>query len=142
MIAALLFVSLAASGAESHGCADHWKVELNSDSFARNGAGKTFTTAELAAFRAKVEDHLRAAIDDACSKGAVKAESAKAVQLVKVSSASGASDPFLYANDAGKLSFEWIFAEENLAVPPAKDIVAGAACWIDPNGPGCASRGD
>ena len=72
----------------------------------------------------------------------MKVATAKAIQRVTVSSASGASDPFLYRTAKGTLQFEWIFAEEDLAVPPAKDIVAGAACWIDPNGPACASGGD
>jgi len=141
MIATLLFVSLATSGAAS-GCADHWKVELNADSFANNGAGRTFTSAELEAFRTKVEGQLKTAIGDACRTGAVQTASAKAVQRVSVSTASGASDPFLYAASSGTVAFEWIFAEENLAVPPAKDIVAGAACWTDPNGAACASGGD
>jgi len=142
MIGALLFVSLAASGASNSDCADHWKVELNADSFANTGADRSFSAGELDAFRAKVEAQLKAAIGDACRTGAVKAASAKAVQRVSVSTASGASDPFLYAVSSGTLAFEWIFAEENLAVPPAKDIVAGAACWTDPNGRACSSEGD
>ena len=142
MIAALLFLSLAASGAANEGCADHWKVELNADSFANNGAGRTFSAADLEAFRAKAEGQLKSAIGGACRTGAVKAATARAVRNVKVSSASGASDPFLYVVASGTLNFEWIFAEEDLAVPTAKDIVAGAACWTDPNGPACSSGGD
>jgi len=142
MIAAVLFVWLAATSAANGACADHWKVELNAESFASNGAGRTFSGAELEAFRAKVQEQLKSAIGEACRSGAVKAATAKDVHQVRVSSASGASDPFLYAVAPGTLSFEWTFAEENLAVPPAKDIVAGAACWTDPNGPACASEGD
>jgi hypothetical protein len=141
MIGSLLFASLAMSGA-NESCADHWKIELNAESFTNNGAGRTFSAAELEAFRGKVQAQLKAAIGEACRTDVVKPGSANAVQRVIVSGASGASDPFLYAAAKGTLNFEWTFAEENLAVPPAKDIVAGAACWIDPNGPACASEGD
>jgi hypothetical protein len=142
MIGAILVVSLAASGAGPGGCADHWTVELSTASFANNGAGRTFTAAELEAFRAKAHDQLKSAIGDACRTGVVKAGNAKDIQRVTVSSASGASDPFLYPSAKGTLQFEWIFAEENLALPPARDIIAGAACWIDAKGPACASGGD
>lgn len=139
MIAAILFGSLAAAQA---GCADHWTVELKTESFANNGAGKSFSAPDLEAFRAKVQDHLQAAINGACQSGAIKSAAAKAIRRVEVSSASGASDPFIYSTDGGTLSFEWIFAEEDLAVPPEKDIVAGAACWTNPDGPACNSPGD
>lgn len=141
MIAALLFVSLAAASAQG-GCADHWSVELNRGSFANNGSGKTFDSARLEAFRAKVEADLKSAIDDACQRGAIKSATAKSIRRVEVSTASGASDPFLYSGSEGSLTFEWIFAEEDLAVPAAKEIVAGAACWTDPNGKACNSSGD
>ncbi len=142
MIGTILSAALAATAGGQGGCADHWTVELSQASFANNGAHLTFTSAELEAFRAKVQDQLKSAIGNACRTGAVKAANAKAIRRVIVSSASGASDPFLYPAASGVLRFEWIFAEENLAVPPAKDIVAGAACWIDPSGPACASGGD
>ncbi|HET6942595.1 MAG TPA: hypothetical protein VFH89_10570 [Sphingomicrobium sp.] len=141
MITALLLASLAAGGAQG-GCADHWAVALNRESFASNGAGKTFSAVELEAFRAKIEAQLRSAIGDACEHSAVKPAAVKAVRRVEVSSASGASDPFLYQAVDGTLRFEWVFAEEDLAVPPAKDIVAGMACWTDPNGKACNSPGD
>lgn len=139
---AILVAALAASAAPQGGCADHWAVELNEASFANNGAGRTFTAAELHAFHAKVQDQLKSAVGEACRTGEIKPGSAKAIKRVTVSSASGASDPFLYSSAEGVLQFEWIFAEESLAVPPAKDIVAGAACWIDPNGRACANGGD
>ena len=142
MIEMVLGALLAAQGSAPAGCADHWRVELNADSFANNGAQRTFTATELEAFRAKAEGQIRSAIGDACRSGEVKLAAAKAIQSVEVSSASGASDPFLYSTGGRKLRFEWIFAEENLAVPPAADIVAGAACWIDPNGAACANSGD
>jgi hypothetical protein len=141
MITPLLLASLAA-GAAQKGCADHWVVALNTESFASNGAGKTFSAAELESFRAKIEAQLRSAIGDACDRSAVKPAAAKAVRRVEVSSASGASDPFLYQATDGTLRLEWVFAEEDLAVPSAKEIVAGTACWTDPNGKACNSPGD
>jgi hypothetical protein len=142
MIRAFILAALAPVAAGQGGCADHWTVEVSAASFANNGAGRTFTRAQLEAFRSKVQDGLKSAIGDACRTGRVKVESAKAVQRVTVSSASGASDPFLYPSGKGALQFEWIFAEEDLAVPSARDIIAGAACWIDPNGSTCASGAD
>jgi hypothetical protein len=142
MIAAILLASLAPASAAQVGCADHWKVELNAQSFANNGAQRTFSAVQLEAFRAKVQDQLKSVIGEACRMDSVKAATAKAIQRVTVSSASGASDPFLYKTADGTLQFEWIFAEEDLGLPRALDIVAGAACWIDPTGPACASGGD
>ena len=117
MIGAILFASLAASGAGPGGCADHWTVELSTASFANNGAGRTFTAAELEAFRAKAEEQLKSAIGDACRTNIVKVANAKDIQRVTVSSASGASDPFLYPLAKGTLQFEWIFAEEESRSP-------------------------
>jgi hypothetical protein len=141
MITALLVASLAAGGAQG-GCADHWAIGLNAESFASNGAGKTFSAAELEVFRSKIEAQLRSAIGNACEHSAVKPTAAKAIRRVEVSSASGASDPFLYQATDGTLRLEWVFAEEGLAVPSAKDIVAGTACWTDPNGKACNYPGD
>lgn len=141
MIAPLLLASLAAAGAQG-GCADHWSVALNAESFGRNGAGRTFSAAELEAFRAKIEARLRSAIGDACARGSVRPAAARAVRQVEVSSASGASDPFLYQAPDGTLRLEWVFAEEDLAMPSPTDILAGAACWTDPNGKACNSSGD
>jgi len=141
MIGAMLFASLAVAGAQ-HGCADGWSVEINPGSFANNGSGKTFSATQLEAFREKVDAGLRLAINEACGRGVINPATARKIREVEVSTASGASDPFLYSGSDGTLTFEWIFAEEDLAVPSEKDIVAGAACWADPNGKACNSPGE
>ena len=141
MIGLMLLASLAAAGAQG-GCADHWSVALNAESFAGNGAGKAFSADELEAFRSTIEAQLRSAIDDACAQGAVRPADARAVRRVEVSSASGASDPFFYQAPDGTLRLEWVFAEEDLAIPPARELVAGATCWTDPDGKACDSPGD
>jgi len=138
----VIIAILLAAAAPQAGCADHWQVRLNSESFANNGAGRTFSASNLAAFRAKLEAQLRSAIGGACAAGAVPTNAAKAVRMVEAISASGATEPHLYARAADQLALEWIFAEEGLAVPPDRDIVAGAACWTDPTGETCASEGD
>ena len=138
MIAAIL---LAAAASQS-GCADHWQVRLNAESFTNNGAGRTFSDAKLAAFRTKLEGQLQSAIGAACVNGQVASAAAKAVETVEAISASGATEPRLYTQGDDKLALEWVFAEEGLAIPSAKDVVAGAACWIDPAGAACASEGD
>jgi hypothetical protein len=141
MIVFLLLASLAAAGAEGS-CADRWSVILDSESFASNGAGRTFSAAELDAFRAKIEAQLKSAIGEACARGKINPAAARAIRRVLVSSASGASDPFLVPATDGTLRLEWVFAEEDLAVPPEGDLVAGAACWTDPDGEACNSHGD
>lgn len=140
MIGMILFAALAA--ATPSGCAGHWAVELDRDSFAHNGAGRSFSAARLAAFRSKLEGRLKSAIGAACKSGRVRPAMAKSVRRVRVFSASGASEPHLYRHPGGGLAFEWVFAEEDLALPPAQDIVAGTACWTDPNGAACAAEGD
>ena len=124
------------------GCADHWKVNLEGESFAHNGAGRTFSTAELATFRRKIEAGLKAAIGAGCRQGKVKASAAKKIKRVEVSSASGASEPTFYLRSPGKLALEWVFAEENLAVPPERDLLDGAACWTNPRSSRCMESGD
>ncbi|GAA4744429.1 hypothetical protein GCM10023264_07140 [Sphingomonas daechungensis] len=142
MIGAMLFASVLASAAGQGGCADHWAVVLNAESFASNGAGKSFGATELEAFRSKAEGQIKAAINAACQSGAVKSAAARGIERISISSASGASDPFIYSTAKGQLTFEWIFAEEDLAIPAEKDVITGAACWTNPDGPACSSPGD
>jgi hypothetical protein len=109
---------------------------------ANNGAGRTFSDVELAAFRTKLEVWLKSAIRAACVAGPVPGAAAKVVKTVEAISASGATEPRLYVRDDDRLALEWTFAEEGLAVPSAKDIVAGAVCWTNPAEAACASEGD
>ena len=141
MIRLAVFAAMA-TAAPPFGCADHWKVELDSESFAHNGADKTFSAPRLAQFRDKVDAKLKSAVGAACRNGAVVPASAKAIRNVSVRSASGATEPHLYSTSEATLAFEWVFAEERLGLPSAKAIVEGAACWLDPDGPTCAAEGD
>jgi hypothetical protein len=140
MIAAALFATLA--GAASGGCADHWKVELNAESFANNGAGRIFDGVDLKRLRNKLEAQLKIAAADACKSGSLKAAKARTVDRVEVLSASGASEPHFYASGARTLKVEWAFAEENLAIPPRATLVGAMTCWSQPDNPACASEGD
>lgn len=140
MISALLFAALASAAQE--GCADHWKVELNAESFANNGAGRTFRSAELNTLRAKLQDQLKIAAADACRSGSLRPAKAKAVDRIEVLSASGASEPHFYAGGTRTLKLEWVFAEEGLAIPPRATLVGALTCWSDPDNPACADEGD
>ena len=140
MIATFLFATLA--GAASGGCADHWKVELNAESFANNGAGRTFGGAELKSLRAKLKAQIKVAAADACKSGSVSVAKARAVDRVEVQSASGASEPHFYPGRARALKLEWVFAEENLAIPPRATLVGALMCWSQPDNPACAGEGD
>ncbi len=141
MIGTLLISAMLAASA-SPGCANHWAVELDRDSFAHNGAGRTFTAAELAAFRTRVQAQLRTATADACAGGRVPPSRAANIRRVRVFSASGASEPHFYSTRKGTLNFEWVFAEEGLAVPARANMVGGLICWADPAEPLCANEGD
>ena len=139
--AATLAVAAGASppaSATSTGCAAHWKVVLNDESFANNGASRTFSSAELAAFRAKIETALKGAIAEGCKTGKVKAALARRIQKVTVTSASGAPQAVLFPFEARTLDFEFPFAEDNLSVPNRKDILDGIACWTSPKSRACA----
>lgn len=138
--AALGLAGLTATGASAApaGCAAHWKVMLNDESFANNGAGLTFSKAQLAAFRAKIDAAVKGAIADGCKTGKVKLALAKQVQKVTVTSASGAGAPVLFPLDRRTLDFEFPFAEDKLGVPSRKDILDGIACWTSPKSRRCA----
>ena len=141
MIPAFMLAALLAASPQG-GCADHWQVELDRESFANNGAGKTFSAAQLTAFRAKVTGALRTAGADACRGKKVPSSQAAGVRRVRVFSASGASEPTFYSPAKGTLNFEWVFAEEGLAVPPRATLVGGLICWANPSEKMCADQGD
>jgi hypothetical protein len=140
----ILALAVLIAGAEPapRGCADHWSVELDRDSFASNGAGRTFTGEQLSAFRAKVQSALKSAVGDACRKGSVGPTLAREVRTIRVFSASGATEPHLYAAGKQRLNLEWMFAEENLAVPSRAEIVGGLTCWVDPRASACLEPND
>jgi hypothetical protein len=128
--------------AMSAGCADHWKVDIEGESFAHNGAGRTFSAAQLANFRGKIEAMLKSAIGAGCRYQNLWGRAQNKNTRAHVPRARGAPPPTLYLRSPGKLVLEWVFAEENLAVPPAKDILDGAACWTNPKSPACLESGD
>ena len=128
--------------AAERGCGDHWAVELDGESFATNGAGKTFAPAQLADFRARIQAALRTAAADSCNGKKVPPQRAAAVRRVRVFSASGAIAPHFYPAEKGALSLEWIFAEEGLAVPARADMVGALVCWADPREKACSDEGD
>ena len=142
MIAPLLIAALAAGAPAQPGCAAHWTVELDRPSFAHNGAGRTFTPAQLAAFRARLQAQVRTAAADACAGKRVARSRAAAVRRVRVLSASAATEPHFYAGGTGTLNLEWAFAEERLAVPARANLVGGLICWADPAEPLCRDAGD
>jgi hypothetical protein len=119
------------------GCAAHWKVMLNAESFANNGANRTFSKAELDVFRSKIEAAVKGAIADGCRSGKVKPALARQVRTVTVTSASGAPQAVLFPDRPRNLDFEFPFAEDNLGVPSRKDILDGIACWTSPSSRRC-----
>ena len=127
-----------AESASPPGCAAHWKVVLNDESFANNGASRTFSRAELATFRGKIESAVKDAIAHGCKTGKVKPAQARNIQKVTVTSASGAPQAVLFPFEARTLDFEFPFAEDNLSIPSRKDILDGIACWTRPSSRACA----
>ena len=127
-----------AAAAVPAGCAAHWKVVLNDESFANNGAGRSFSKARLAAFRAKIEMALKGTIAEGCRKGKIRPQLAARARRVTVTSASGHTEPFIYDAGKGELELYWVFAEDNLGIPSRKDILDGIACWTSPKSRACA----
>jgi len=141
-MAGILLIAALIATSPPRGCASHWAVELDRDSFANNGAGRTFTAAQLAAFRTRVQAQLRTAAADACAGKRVPSSRAAGIRRVRVFSASGASEPHFSSTRNGTLNFEWVFAEEGLAVPARSNMVGGLICWADRAEPLCANEGD
>ena len=135
---ALAASAIPAGAAPPAACAAHWKVVLDDESFANNGASQTFSKARLAAFRANIEAAVKSAIADGCRSGKVKPALAKDVRRVTVTSASGAPAAVLFPLGRSTLDFEYPFAEDDLAVPSRNDILDGIACWTRPNSRRCA----
>lgn len=142
MIGAVALAALIGAPDAPRGCADHWQVELDRESFAHNGAGRTFTGGELADFRTKIQAALRTAAADACRSKRLSSSRAAGIRRVQVFSASGASEPHFYSATKGTLNFEWVFAEEGLAVPPRATMAGGLMCWADPAEQACSDQGD
>jgi hypothetical protein len=138
----MIAILVALAAASSPGCGDHWIIEFDRESFAHNGAGRAFSAASLAAFRSKVGAQLKIAAADACASRNVTRSRAAAVRQVRVVSASGATEPHFYSGGKARLNFEWVFAEEGLAIPPRADLVGALVCWAKPTEPACASEGD
>jgi len=141
VLAALIAVAAARPAeAAARGCADHWAVELDKESFAQNGTGRTFTPARLAAFRAKVALAVKGAVTEACRRGKVRPALAAQVRRIDVVSASGVTEAMLYqvGRDRRTLTFALAFAESDLQVPPRREILDGLACWTNPRSQSCA----
>jgi hypothetical protein len=139
MILDPLALILPIAATSSAGCADHWIVGVSKGSFEYNGAGVSYTLAELDAFEARVVTALKRAINRGCVEGKVAPEKAAAVNEVLVMSASGASEPHFYRAYDDVIAFEWVFAEEALKLPADEDIIAGVSCWTDPDGNACTA---
>lgn len=137
----ILLASLVGAPAGT-GCADHWVVSLDDESFANNGAGKSFAAEELTAFNAGIAAAIKRAVGEACDDGSIEPGAVELVRDVVVHSASGATEPHIYAAGDRALHLEWIFAEEDLAIPPDVEIVAAATCWTKPDEATCAEQGD
>jgi hypothetical protein len=144
---AAVFMALVCSGEVQakpvrSGCADHWQIDLDRDSFANNGAGKTFTPVDLAAFRVRIQAALRSAGANLCNGKRVTSLQAAAVRRVRVLSASGASEPHVYSAAKGTLNLEWVFAEEGLALPARTSLGGALICWANPADKMCSDQGD
>jgi hypothetical protein len=141
----LLVAAAPAPRPPSPGCADRIAYDLDSRSFASNGANRVFPAARLAAFRARAGRAFTAAADELCARKALPASKIEGLRRVVIQSASGAMETTLYrAREFGPASlvFQWAFAEADLAVPEKSDIQLGLRCWADPRRKECEDMGD
>jgi hypothetical protein len=123
------------------GCADAWLIEIDHETFAHNGADRTFPDARLAAFRIELDKGVRGAVNAACHEGALDPAKARTVKRLVARSASGADDPVFFADKPNSLELEWTFAENDLAIPSEMELRGGLACWTDPASDECTERG-
>jgi hypothetical protein len=120
------------------------EVSLDPGSFARESQEPAFPPQRLEAFRTAAGAAFRSAADAACAAGEVDPARLAPIRRLVVQSGSGATEATFY-DDAesvgpGALVFQWVFLEEDLALPAARDIRAGLACWADPEREGCGER--
>ena len=128
--------------AEAARCADGWTVTLDGESFAHNGADRTFPAARLELFRGELEKAVRGSVNAACTAGDVEAAKASKIKRLTVFSASGADEPSLTGgDDPATVRLEYVFAENDLTIPSEMELRGGLVCWTDPAGDECAQRG-
>lgn len=119
------------------------RVELDAASFVRSDV-PAFAPQRLEAFRASAAEAFRSAAAAACAAREVDPARLGGVRRLLIQSASGATEATFYQDaesvGAGTLVFQYVFAEDDLAVPAAADIRAGLICWADPERAECAER--
>jgi hypothetical protein len=133
----------AAAPASAPACAVPERVELDVASFEGSGV-PAFPPQRLEAFRQSAAAAFRLAAQSACAAGEIEPARLAAVRRLLVQSASGATETAFYEDaegaGAGTLVFQYVFAEDDLAVPEAADIRMGLICWTDPERAECAER--
>jgi hypothetical protein len=132
-----------AAPASAPACALPERVELDAASFEGSGV-PAFPPQRLEAFRQNAATAFRSAAQSACAAGEIAPARLAAVRRLLIQSASGATETAFYEDaesvGAGTLVFQYVFAEDDLAVPEAADIRVGLICWIDPGREQCAER--
>ncbi|HEX8641099.1 MAG TPA: hypothetical protein VF704_08065 [Allosphingosinicella sp.] len=133
----------AAAGLPANACATPRQVELDAASFAREDA-EPFPPERLEAFKRSAAAAFGAAAEAACAAGEIEPSRLATIRRLLLQSASGATETAFYEDaesaGAGTLVFQYVFVEEDLAVPGHADIRQGLSCWADPERPACAER--
>ena len=133
----------AAAPARASACPTPQQVEIDGASFVRSDV-PAFAPQRLEAFRDSAAAAFRSAAEAACLAGELDRARLAGLRRLLIQSASGATETAFYEDaesaGAGTLVFQYVFAEEDLAVPDPADIRIALICWSDPERAQCAER--
>ena len=145
--AALFLAAPALAGAAPRpaapGCTSGLQVALDPGFLEPRSDLPPVAPARIEAFRQAAGQAFRAAADEMCARGTLRANRLRGFTTLLVQSGSGATETAIYVPDEGSrrtLVFQWIFAEAGLALPGKADIQAGIRCWANPRARACDGR--
>ena len=132
--------SSGASAAPAVGCSANMEVVLDRGSFRSPG----LTSPRLEIFRNAAGRAFKAAAEELCASRKLSPRLLRQYRRLLIQSGSGATDAAIYSDPNGlgrdTLVFQWVFDEEDLALPNKSDIEEGLLCWADPRTKGCEAR--
>ena len=115
----------------ARGCADHWQVTIDKESFAVDRQGRKVSGDRLAAFIQSVVPAVRRAVNEACAAGEVDPAGAAAIRTLVVLNDGDRDTPKFYADDAEgstRTSLNDAFVSRDFAIPSEMELRQGMQC--------------
>jgi hypothetical protein len=113
------------------GCADHWVVTIQKESFRFDREGMPVSSDRLAAFTKSVVPAVRGAVNEACAAGEVDLAGAAAIRTLIISNDSDRDTPKFYVDDpegSARTSLFDAFASRDFAIPSEMELRQGMQC--------------